>query len=95
MNGLLASHVVVLADLVDPTDDGVVSSMINYVLAGLMCLVALVGGWHGFRDWNGSSGTKSITILRDHAIGILAVEAFLGSILVIANEGTGFITSFF
>lgn len=91
MGSLMTGNVVVLADLVDPTDDGILSSLTNYVIAGLMVLVALAGSWHAFKDWNGEKGPAAVKVLRDHAIGVLAIEAFLGGILLIANEGTGII----
>jgi hypothetical protein len=87
MNGFLTSGVVILADLVDPTDDGSLTALANWVIGGLMVLVVIAGSWHGFKDWNGSKGTAAVTILRDHAVGILAIEAFLGSIIYVANEG--------
>lgn len=91
MNGYLASSVTVLADLVDPTDSGVLTSIANYVIPGLMVLAVVVGAYHGFTDWAGKSGEDATKTLRDHAIGVIAIEAFLGGILLIANEGTGII----
>lgn len=87
-------HITYLADLVDPTDDGILSSLANWVLGALMVLVVIAGGWHGFSAWNDAKGKGGPGILRDHAIGILSIEAFLGGILLFANRGTSIIPSF-
>ncbi|BBY54192.1 hypothetical protein H7J07_06130 [Mycobacterium koreense] len=84
-------NVIYMAGLQDPTDDGILTTLANYALSGLMVLVVIVGGWHAFKEWNDKKGANGTAVLRDHAISILAIEAFLGGILLIANRGTDII----
>lgn len=89
MNVASSRDVTILADLVDPTNDSILTTLANYTISGLMVMVVITGAWHAFKSWNGASGHSAelMKILRGHAVGILAIEAFLGSILLIANEG--------
>lgn len=83
--------VTVVADIVDPTSDGILTTLVNYGICALMVLVVLVGGWHAFKDWTGSKGEAALKILREHAYGILGIEALLGGILLLANRGADII----
>ena len=99
-------------DLVDPTPDGILTRVVNFAIAGLMVLVALLGAWKAFQAWMGGpakegaakegaargpastgGGTGEMQKLRQVVFGVIAVEALLGGILVLANYGTGILPS--
>ena len=81
-------------DLVDPTPDGILTRVVNFAIAGLMVLVALLGAWKAFNVWSGdASGGGAMKGLRDVVFGVIAVEALLGGILVLANYGTSILPS--
>ena len=94
-------------DLVDPTPDGILTRVVNFAIAGLMVLVALFGAWKAFQVWMGAppkegatkappitgGGTGELKNLREVVFGVIAVEALLGGILVLANYGTSILPS--
>ena len=90
-------------DLVDPTPDGILTRVVNFAIAGLMVLVALLGAWKAFTLWSktetteekqGTGGsTEAMKNLRQVVFGVIAVEALLGGILVLANYGTSILPS--
>ena len=90
-------------DLVDPTPDGILTRVVNFAIAGLMVLVALLGAWKAFQAWSttentttatgSGGGTKTMQALRQVVFGVIAVEALLGGILVLANYGTSILPS--
>jgi hypothetical protein len=86
-------------DLVDPTPDGILTRVVNFAIAGLMVLVALIGAWKAFQAWSGADGkatggdSTAMQSLRQVVFGVVAVEALLGGILVLANYGTGILPS--
>ena len=83
-----------LADITDPTSDGILINLVNIGLSALMVIVALVGGWFAFKAWYEAKGKNTqITAIRDVAFGVLAVEAFLGGVMYIANYGSGLVDS--
>lgn len=84
-------NVIYMAALVDPTNDGILSTLANYAIGAIMVLVVIAGSWHAFKAWNDKGGANGLTVLRDHAVSVLAIEAFLGGILLIANRGTDII----
>lgn len=89
------SAVTYLAGISDPTDDGMLTTLVNWGLAALMVLVVLVGGWFGFKAWMDAKGKKEgVTAIRDVAFGVLAIEAFLGGVMFLANYGSGVIGNF-
>ena len=85
-----------LADIVDPTSDGILTRVMTFSIQSMMLLVVLMGGWYALKAWNASagkgdaSGSKS---LRDIAFGVILIEAFLGGILYFANYGTSLLPS--
>lgn len=90
-----AQTVTVLADLADPTSDGMLTKMVNYGLGALMVIVALMGGWFAFKVWVDKKGSKeSLTELRTVVFGVIIVEAILGGVILLANYGTGLIPQF-
>ena len=86
-------------DLVDPTPDGILTRLVNFAIAGLMVLVALLGAWKAFTVWSGADGKATggdkgaLGSLREVVFGVIAVEALLGGILVLANYGTSILPS--
>ncbi|BBX87880.1 hypothetical protein [Mycolicibacterium aubagnense] len=79
-----------LADLTDPTSDGMLTKIVNYGLGALMVLVAIFGGWFAFSVWLEKKGKKeAIVEIRHIALGVIVVEAFLGAVIAIANYGSG------
>jgi hypothetical protein len=95
-------------DLVDPTPDGILTRVVNFAIAGLMVLVALLGAWKAFQAWVGPAGAKDAATkappatggssgelkkMREVVFGVIAVEALLGGILVLANYGTSILPS--
>lgn len=83
--------VTVLADLVDPTDDGILTKLANYCIGALMVVVVILVAWHAVKEWKGKRGDEALKILREHAYALLGVEAFLGALILIANRGTDLI----
>lgn len=95
MNEYLASTVIHLADIQDPTSDGILIKVVNYGLGALMVIVALVGGWYAFQAWTGAKGKKAgLTEMRDVVFGVLVLEAILGGIIIIANYGSTILSGF-
>jgi hypothetical protein len=89
------STVAYLADISDPTDDGMLMSLVNWGLAVLMVVVVLLGGWYAFKAWMDKKGkVEAVTEVRNVAFGVLAIEAFLGAVLFLANYGTTIISNF-
>jgi hypothetical protein len=84
-------HVTVLADLVDPTDDGILIQLVNYGIKALMVAAVILAGWHAVKEWKGKKGDEALKVLREHAYALLGVEAFLGAVILIANRGTDLI----
>lgn len=83
-----------LADIVDPTSDGILINLVNIGLSALMVIVALVGGWYAFKAWSDAKGKgTAIKEVRDVAFGVLVIEAFLGGVMFIANYGSGIVGS--
>lgn len=83
-----------LADLTDPTSDGILIRIVNFGLSGLAVVVALIGGWHAFSVWSASKGKSAVKELRDVVFGVLAVEAVIGGVTLLANYGSSLIPSF-
>lgn len=89
---LAEQTVTVLADITDPTSDGILINLVNLGLSALMVIVALVGGWFAFKAWTDGKGkAASVTEIRNVAFGVLAVEAFLGGVMFIANYGSNIV----
>lgn len=87
-----AHTVTYLADITDPTSDGILINLVNIGLSALMVIVALVGGWYAFKAWSDAKGgASSVKAVRDVAFGVLAIEAFLGGVIFIANYGSSII----
>jgi hypothetical protein len=86
-------------DLVDPTPDGILTRVVNFAIAALMVLVALLGAWKAFQAWMGGKdastggGKTDMANLREVVFGVIVVEAILGGILVLANYGSGILPS--
>ncbi len=85
-------------DLVDPTPDGILTRVVNFTIAALMVLVALIGAWKAFQAWMGgkdasTGGGQVMKNLRDVVFGVIVVEAILGGILVLASYGSGLLPS--
>lgn len=94
---LATQTVTYLADLTDPTSDGILTRVVNFGLAALMVLVALMGGWYAFTTWTKSGGkgdAGGMKSLREVVFGVVVVEAILGGVIILANYGTGLIPSF-
>jgi len=94
---LATQTVTYLADLTDPTSDGILTRVVNFGLSALMVLVALMGGWYAFKAWTGKGGkgdAGGMQELRHVVFGVIVVEAILGGVIVLANYGTGLIPSF-
>lgn len=86
-----------LADIVDPTSDGILNRVVNFGISALMVLVALLGGWYAFKTWmddGGGKGKESMKNLREVVFGVIVVEAILGGVIILANYGTGLVPSF-
>lgn len=89
-----AEGVTYLADITDPTSDGILINLVNIGLSALMVMVALVGGWYAFKAWSDAKGgANSVKAIRDVAFGVLVIEAFLGGVMFIANYGSGIVDS--
>ena len=89
-----AEGVTYLADITDPTSDGILITLVNIGLSALMVMVALVGGWYAFKAWSDAKGgASSVKAIRDVAVGVLVIEAFLGGVMFIANYGSGIVDS--
>jgi len=88
-------------DLVDPTPDGILTRIVNFAIAALMVLVALLGAWKAFNAWMGGGkdaastggGKTTMSNLRDVVFGVIVVEAILGGVLILANYGTRILPS--
>jgi len=81
-------------DLVDPTPDGILTRIVNFAIAALMVLVALLGAWKAFNVWSGDgTGGGAMKSLREVVFGVIIVEAILGGILILANYGTRILPS--
>lgn len=89
-----AQIVIYRADLVDPTSDGILTTLVNFGLAALMVLAVLVGGWQAFNVWMAKKGAAAHMELRTVVFGVLLVEMILGGIMWLANYGTGLIENF-
>ncbi|MFA5707531.1 hypothetical protein [Mycolicibacterium sp.] len=87
--------VTILADLTDPTPDGILSSVVNYALTALMVVVALCGGWFAFKAWADADGKgNAMKDMRSIVYSIIVVEAILGGVIILANYGTSIIPGF-
>jgi len=81
-------------DLVDPTPDGILTRIVNFAIAALMVIVALLGAWKAFQTWSGdSTGGGAMSSLREVVFGVIIVEAILGGVLILANYGTRILPS--
>jgi len=87
-------------DLVDPTPDGILTRIVNFAIAALMVLVALLGAWKAFNAWMGGKeaattggGKTTLGALREVVFGVIIVEAILGGVLILANYGTRILPS--
>lgn len=97
MQYLALQTVTYLADIADPTSDGILTRIVNFGIAALMVLVVLMGGWYAFNAWTGKKGkvdADGLKELRHVVVGVIVVEAVLGGVLVLANYGTGLVPSF-
>lgn len=93
-----------LADIADPTSDGILTRFVNFGISALMVVVVLLGAWYAFQEWMGSHaagdprpGAKAPSRwagMRNVAVGVIVIEAILGGVLVLANYGTGLVPSF-
>lgn len=91
----ISQTVAVLADLTDPTSDGMLTKLVNYGLGALMVIVALMGGWFAFKAWIDASGKKeSLAAMRGVVFGVIVVQAILGGIILLANYGSSLIPQF-
>lgn len=91
----LTQSAIYLADIADPTSDGMLTKIVNYGLGALMVLVALMGGWFAFTAWADKKGSKAAIVeIRHIALGVIVVEAFLGAVILIANYGSGLGSNF-
>ena len=82
--------VILLADISDPTNDGILTTLVNFIIGGLMVVVAGLGAWYAFSAWRDAKGKKAaLTELRDIAFGVVVIEAILGGIVALANYGSG------
>lgn len=95
MNPLPSSTVILRADLVDPTEDGILTSLGNYTIAALAVCAMILAAWHGFKEWKGKKGEEALKVIREHVYGLLGIEAFFGVIALIANKGFDFLPGFF
>ncbi|CPW72826.1 hypothetical protein [Mycobacteroides abscessus] len=78
-----------LADLEDPTSDGIVVTVTNYVLAFFALATVGVGAKFAFDVWSEAKGrAAAIKGIREVGIGVLALEAFFGLIAAVANYGS-------
>lgn len=94
---LATETVTYLADLSDPTSDGILTKVVTFGLSALMVITALLGGWYAFTTWTGGKGkgdTGAMASLRQVVFGVIVVEAILGGVIILANYGTSLIPSF-
>ena len=94
---LATETVTYLADIQDPTSDGILTRIVRFGISGMMVLVVLLGAWYAFKAWMDSSGKgdgASMKSLRNIAFGVIVIEAILGGVLYLANYGTGLLSTF-
>ncbi|MBN7333054.1 hypothetical protein [Mycobacteroides abscessus] len=78
-----------LADIEDPTDDGIILTCINVAIAILALLTVGFGAKFAFDVWSEAKGrAAAIKGLREIGIGVLALEAFFGVLAALANYGS-------
>lgn len=84
------------ADIVDPTNDGILLRIIQFGISALMLLAVLLGAWFAFQAWTSASGKgdqKSVVGVRNVVFGVIIIEAVLGGILVLARYGADLLPS--
>ncbi|KXO90611.1 Uncharacterised protein (plasmid) [Tsukamurella tyrosinosolvens] len=88
--------VIQLADISDPTSDGIALRAVNWTLAILMLLVVGFGAYYGFQAWRkkAAAGANGIAEVREVAFGVIVIEMFLGGIIWFANYGTSLLQNF-
>ncbi|WP_100524698.1 hypothetical protein [Mycobacteroides abscessus] len=78
-----------LADLEDPTNDGIVLTLINFVIGFFALATIGVGGKFAFDAWSEAKGrAAAIKGIREVGVGVLALEVFYGIIFALANYGS-------
>lgn len=78
-----------LADLEDPTSDGIVLTLINFAIGFFALATIGVGGKFAFDAWSEAKGrAAAIKGIREVGVGVLALEAFYGLIFAGANYGS-------
>ena len=92
-----STSVTVLAELEDPTPDGIITRVGNTLLKALALLAPFAAG--GFYAWDyvkgGAKWTKeSMATARQTVIGLFIVEGILASIFWFANYGQDFFSQF-
>ncbi|SIL99502.1 Uncharacterised protein [Mycobacteroides abscessus subsp. abscessus] len=82
-----------LADLEDPTSDGIVLTLINFVLAIFALATVGLGGKFAFDAWSEAKGrAAAMKGIREVGFGVLALEAFYGVIAALANYGSNILS---
>lgn len=97
MGPLPLDTVTYLADIADPTSDGILTRFVNFGISALMVIVVLLGAWYAFNAWMGAKGkgdSEGLKGLRQVVVGVIVIQAILGGVLILANYGTGLIPSF-
>ncbi len=95
MNAESQETVRYLADIVDPTSDGIFLTLVNVGLGVLAVIVPLLGGWYAFKTWTEAKGkAAAMTGIREVGFGVLVLEGFLGAIALAANYGSNILGIF-
>lgn len=78
-----------LADITDPTSDGIIVTLVNIGLGILAVITAGMGGKFAFDAWSEAKGKAAVfKELRTIGLSTLAVEAFFALIFTVANYGS-------
>lgn len=84
-----AQTITYLADITDPTSDGILVTLVNWALAVLAVITAGLGGKFAFDAWSEGKGKAAVfKELRTIGLSTLAVEAFYALIFTVANYGS-------
>lgn len=82
-----------LADITDPTSDGILVTLVNFGLGALAVITAGVGGYYAFNAWQESKGrAAALKGIREVLWGVLALEALYGVIFTVANYGSNILS---
>lgn len=88
-----AQTITYLADITDPTSDGILVTLVNFGLGALAVITAGVGGYYAFNAWQESKGrAAALKGIREVLWGVLALEALYGVIFAAANYGSNILS---